>query len=199
MKSEEFNRYLSNHEIGVFSLKDAARILGKPRHYTVVFLARANYIDSAERGLYYLHGTNEYQVASNVVYPSYVSLISALRFHNLTEQIPHIIYVLSYKRHRRISDLNGYEVEFRVIKKELMYGYSKIDDVFVASPEKAVVDMLYLNEFTEYAEELVESGKVRGEVLREYAARTGRKSVISKVGRIIRQQEEVKPNGREYD
>ena len=56
------------------------------------------------------------------------------------------------RRHKAIGNLNGYIVEFSKVKKELMYGYRKVDDVFVADPEKAVIDMLYLNRFVGYAE-----------------------------------------------
>ena len=40
MKTEEFNRILQTNGISVFSLEDASRIIGKPKHYTTVFLRR---------------------------------------------------------------------------------------------------------------------------------------------------------------
>lgn len=188
MKSSEFNDFLAKERIRVFGLADAARIIGKDRKYTTLFLSRNSKIRSAVGGIYYTENATEYDIASRIVYPSYVSLISALRFHNLTEQMPHIIYVLSYKRHRPIPDLKGFRVEFKRIKKEMMYGYGRVDDVFVASPEKAVIDMIYLNEFVDYAEEAIESGKLDYPLLEEYAARSGVKTLENKVKKLIDQR-----------
>ena len=185
MKSEEFNDFLEKRRISVFGLADAARIIGKGRGYTALFLSRNKKIKNAERGIYYSERATEYDIASRVVYPSYVSLVSALRFHNLTEQMPRIIYVLSYKRHRPIPSINGFRVEFKRIKKEMMYGYGRVDDVFVASPEKAVIDMLYLNLFVEYAEEAIESGKLDYGLLEGYSEKSGVKTLEKRVKTLI--------------
>ncbi|MCL5404497.1 MAG: hypothetical protein M1125_01490, partial [Candidatus Marsarchaeota archaeon] len=89
--------------ISVFSLEDASRIIGKPKHYTTVFLRRDRIVKRAANGVYYTPDASNYEIASSIVEPSYVSLISALRFYNITEQIPNTIYVLSSKRHSSIS------------------------------------------------------------------------------------------------
>ena len=171
--------------ISVFSLGDAARILSKPRHYTSLFLRRDNSVSRIERGLYAIKGASEYEIASHIIVPAYISLISALRFHNLTEQMPNTIYVLSYKRHRPIADINGYKIIFKTVKKDLMFGYSKIDGVFVASPEKAVVDMIYLNAFIEYAAEAVESGKLNNTLVIKYASKIKSTLLKRKISQLI--------------
>lgn len=160
MKTTEFNEYLYRNNIHVFTIADAAKIIGKPKAYASLFLFRDRALKRAVRGIYYTKYATEYEVASNIVYPSYISLISALRFYNLTEQIPNTIYVVTTKRHRPIDDLNGYRVEFRNVKKERMFGYRKTDGAFVADPEKAVIDMIYLNLFSEYAYEALEGRKL---------------------------------------
>ena len=170
MKTTEFNDYLYRNNIHVFTIADAAKIIGKPKAYTSLFLFRNKSLKRAERGIYYTKEATEYEIASNIVYPSYISLISALRFYNLTEQIPNVIYVVTTKRHKPIEDLNGYVVEFRNIKKERMFGYRKVDGAFVADPEKAVIDMVYLNLFREYADEVLEGGKINLSTLSKYIA-----------------------------
>ncbi len=184
MKTEDFNDYLREHQIHVFSIYDAAKIVSKSHQYTSKFLAKDKFIKRAKRGLYYTGIANEYEVASRVIFPSYISLISALRFHNLTEQIPHIIFVMSSVQHRPISDLNGFGVQFKRLKKRLFYGYGKVDGVYVAEPEKAVIDMMYLNEFVDYAEEAIEGGKLDKTKLNEYAVRSGVKKIIKRVEAI---------------
>lgn len=185
MRMEQLNDYLKRNGIEVFSIYEAARIMSKPTAYASKFLARNKYVKRAERGIYYTRTAMEYAVASRLIYPSYVTLISSLRFHNLTEQIPHIIYVASPVQHRTIPSLNGFEVDFKKVKKSLMYGYRKVDGAFVADPEKAVIDMIYLNEFVEYAEEAVEERDLDAVKLRDYALRSGVKSIVKKVEEML--------------
>jgi predicted transcriptional regulator of viral defense system len=185
MKMEQLNDYLRGHKIEVFSVYDAAKFISKPAAYTSKFLSRDRYVRRAERGIYYTKDATEYGVASRIVFPSYATLVSSLRFYNLTEQIPHIIYIASPVQHRPITDLNGFEVNFKKIKKPLMYGYRKVDGAFVADPEKAVIDMIYLNEFVEYAEEAVEERNLSTAKLQNYAERSGVKSIIKRVGEML--------------
>jgi predicted transcriptional regulator of viral defense system len=172
MKTSEFNDFLSRNNIHLVTIVDAAKIIGKSRAYASLFLFRNKRLRLAERGLYYTREATEYEVASNIVYPSYISLVSALRFHNATQQMPNIIYVITTKRHKPIKNLNGYRVEFKNVKKELMFGYRKVDDVFVADLEKAIIDMYYLNLFNEYADETLESDKINMETVWKYAEMT---------------------------
>jgi len=186
MLTNDFNKFLERERINVFPLNYAARIIRKPLHYTTVFLSRNKFIKRATRGVYYTPNAGEYEIASSIIYPSYISLVSALRFQNLTEQIPNIIFVVSSKRHSSISDLNGYKVKFINIRKELMYGYSKIDNVFVAEPEKIVVDSFYLNIFVEFAEEIIESGNLDIPKLLRYAKRTGKQYVVNRINNSVK-------------
>lgn len=189
MMTDKFNQILESEGIDVFSINDATRIIKKPSHYTTIFLSRDRYLKRAVRGIYYTQNASEYEAASSILYPSYISLVSALRFHNLTEQIPNIIYVISNKKHTPINDLNGYKVQFIKIKKELMYGYSRIDGAFVAEPEKIVIDSFYLNRFIEYAEEAIESGTLNIPKLLRYAQHTKKQSVINRIKRIVDKSE----------
>ena len=64
MKTEEFNRMLQSNGIGVFTLEDASRLIGKPKHYTTVFLRRDRIIKRAANGVYYTPEANNYEIAS---------------------------------------------------------------------------------------------------------------------------------------
>ena len=180
MRTEELNDYLRSHKIRAFSIRDAARIISMPAAYASKFLSMDRYIMRAERGRYYTRDASEYEAASSVIFPSYVSLVSSFRFHNITEQMPRRIYVISTRQHRSIGDLNGYAIEFSKVKKRLMYGYKRVGGAFVADPEKAAVDMLYLNRFVEYAKEAAENGRLSREKFEKYAELSG-------VGKIMKQ------------
>ncbi len=185
MRAERFNDYLREHKLHVFSIYDAAKLISKRRAYASKFLASDRYIKRAERGLYYTMDASEYEVASRIAFPSYISLVSALRFYNLTEQIPHIIFVMAAVQHRPMHNLGGFEVKFKKLKRELFYGYGKADGAMIADPEKAVIDMIYLNEFVEYAEEAVEERNLDIAKLRDYALRTGSGGIARKVEAMI--------------
>jgi len=54
-----------------------------------------------------------------------------------------VVTLAAIKRHKFIhSGPNVYE--YTKIKKELFFGYEKIDNYYIASPEKALLDTLYL-------------------------------------------------------
>jgi predicted transcriptional regulator of viral defense system len=88
----------------VFGLNDAIKVLDTNRSYAKLFLHRCmkkGAIGRVELGIYYLKAqANEYEVASNILKPSYVSMVSALAYYGLTTQIPHVIYVVSTKRQK---------------------------------------------------------------------------------------------------
>lgn len=189
MKTEEFNRLLQRNGIAVFTLGDAARLIGKPKHYATIFLERDKIIKRAANGVYYTPDASNYEIASHIVYPSYVSLISALRFYNLTEQIPNTIYIVSSKYHKS-TYIGGVMVAFSKVKPSLMYGYSKVDGAFVAEAEKAVIDMFYLGKFIEYAEEAIENAKLDNRKLEYYAKLTNNKSLAKKVGELVYSKKE---------
>jgi len=77
--------------------------------------------------------------------PSYVSLYSALFFHGMIEQIPDVIYAVTAGRTSRVTSLLG-TVSFHHVCLPLVTGYTfDLDtEVAMASPEKALVDTLYL-------------------------------------------------------
>ncbi len=168
MKTIDFNDWLRRHKIYVFKLSTAAIIIGKSKKYTQKFLSNNRFVKKLQNGLYYTDNANEYEVASNIIYPSYIGLISALRYRNLTEQMPSVIYVISLKQHKSIKSLNGYEIVFKKIKKSLMYGYERKENVFVSTPEKTIIDILYFKRFKEYAEDVIEQRNFERKKLIDY-------------------------------
>ena len=76
--------------------------------------------------------------------PAYVSLWSALARHGMIEQIPRSISLVSLDRARRIPTAFGvYEVH--KVVPELFTGYSsEAEGVYLALPEKALFDLVYV-------------------------------------------------------
>jgi predicted transcriptional regulator of viral defense system len=77
-------------------------------------------------------------------YPAYVSLWSALARHGMIEQIPRQVFVASTHRRQRIETTSGaYSIHH--LAPELFDGYSgSVETGYLASPEKALFDTIYL-------------------------------------------------------
>lgn len=79
-------------------------------------------------------------------FPCYISLQSALYHHGMISQIPTPIYAISPARTSVIKTRLGI-VSFHHIASAFFFGYEAVGPhhTFIATPEKALVDYLYLS------------------------------------------------------
>lgn len=105
------------------------------------------------RGLYALAPpyakteAHPFLVANRLVLPSYVSLQSALRYHTLIpEHVPTTTSVTTSRPNQYDTDIGSFM--YRRISHQYFWGYDTIEfeerDAFVAKPEKALLDLVYL-------------------------------------------------------
>ena len=78
-------------------------------------------------------------------YPVYVSLQSALFHHGMIEQIPSVIYAVTLARPRRLSTPMG-TFSYHRMPPKLFTGFELLprSDAKIATPEKALFDLIYL-------------------------------------------------------
>ncbi len=112
-------------------------------------------IKSISKGFYVFEDTpiDElflYYTANYIYAPSYISLHSALNWYNLIpEFVPHLTSV-STKKTTTFDTHLGRFVYFS-LKEDLFFGYDllqnfgKTPDIRIATPEKALLDLFYLN------------------------------------------------------
>jgi predicted transcriptional regulator of viral defense system len=85
--------------------------------------------------------------ANHLQKASYVSLQSALAYYGLIPEVVNITTSVSTGRPERLETPLGI-YEFRHIKTDLLFGYKKTNlgdqSAFVATPEKALLDLIYL-------------------------------------------------------
>jgi hypothetical protein len=115
---------------------------------------KAGRLYQLRRGLYALAPpfqkveAHPFFVANRLVKPSYVSLQSALSYYGLIpEAVPVATSVTTSRPGRWDTSLGSYA--FRHIKTELFRDYRLLElgngqEAFVASPEKALLDLIYL-------------------------------------------------------
>lgn len=116
-------------------------------------LVRKGWLQRLERGLYMiipleagperLWSENAFVLASSLISPGAVAYWSALRFWNMTEQIPRIQFIQTTKRKRALT-IQGVEFQFINIAERYFFGISTriIDDnpITMTDREKTIID-----------------------------------------------------------
>lgn len=82
-------------------------------------------------------------LACNIIKPSYVSFEYALNYYGIIDQISQAITLTTVSRHKYFH-LGPYTCEYTKLNKDLFFGYEKVDNYYIASPEKALLDTIYL-------------------------------------------------------
>ncbi len=132
-------------------------------------------------------------VANRMKRASYVSLQSALGYHGLIpEYVPSVISVTTGRPENLSNPLGAYI--FKHIKKSLFFGYKAYDlgdrqSAFIALPEKALLDLVYLTpgaDLPDYLRELrlQNTGVLNSELLIEFVARMSSKKLVRASNRI---------------
>jgi predicted transcriptional regulator of viral defense system len=136
--------------VSTFHPNDAAALWGIRRDHASQLLGRlaaGGHVVRLARGRYALPTLAPFALpqALSSPSPSYVSFHSALYHHGLLEQVPAVIYAATLSPTRRVGSPLGV-VSFHQLSPEFFggYAYDSRSTGEVATPEKALVDYLYL-------------------------------------------------------
>lgn len=138
--------------VPAFTTSDAAaavRLSGEAASQALRRLAAAGLVTPVRKGLWTTRESPDPLTLGDYVtapHPSYVSLQSALHLHGMIEQIPNVTYLVSLGRTAQIETLVG-AFSVHHIGPQL-FGGATLDHrtgVRLASPEKALIDFLYLS------------------------------------------------------
>lgn len=153
MNIVKFIKTLGEFEKPIFTVNDAARILDTDKEYARLYLHRLKskgVMLAVERNKYSLADTHSYAIASNLVFPSYISFLTAMHYYGATTQIPGTIYIASTSSKKSL-DFEGYSINFIKLKKERFFGYSRVKFqnkfIFMAEKEKMIIDSLLLPQY----------------------------------------------------
>ena len=144
------------------------------------------------------HGDAPFYFANKIYAPSYISLESGLSFHGIIpEGVIQITSVTARKTKIFQNNLGSYI--YRSIKPDLMFGYtiqqstlSHRGSIMMASPEKALLDYLYLNPHYDSKQDMLElrfdsdfmHAELNIEVLDEYLEKFQSKILEVRVRRL---------------
>lgn len=148
----EFDRWVREKHLLLFSPLDVARSFNVTPVAIASFLHRhtkKGRLLKLRSGLYTLTAepAPEFLIANKLYEPSYISLETALSFHRLK---PETVYAITSVTTRKTKtfDVSSYTFPYHHIKRSAFTGYGPINyqgiTIFMAEPEKALVDHLYL-------------------------------------------------------
>ena len=186
---------IKNTSMGVFEINDVTRFMEwkKTKAYqTVHNLKNKGIISEVMNGKYVLSlfmEHNLFEIASHIVWPSYISFWTALNYYKFTEQLPRTIFVAATKARKEVEFENN-KIKFVTIAETRFFGYRKVEGVIIADREKALIDSLLLPRYAGGVDEIFKCLKtgwseLDKEVLVEYALRMENKSLLKRLGYLI--------------
>jgi predicted transcriptional regulator of viral defense system len=175
MKSIEIIKTLERLNKPFYSIADLEKITGlmrKSLYVTLKRLADRGILEKIGQGIYRLFtakGSLE-NIAASLYIPNYLSFESALSRYGVLNLVPYTITFATTRKTRRIT-LQGRDIEYRQIKKELFQGYEMQDGIYIAKPEKAFLDLVYLASkgLTSIDADELDFSKLSLKKLREYS------------------------------
>lgn len=150
MKKIDIHKKLLKYKKQIYNFSDFKKILelknDNSAYHAVKRLKKDEMISSLTNGKYYLiaNPPNDFQVANNLYFPSYISLESALNYYGILIQVPQTIFSVSAKKRKKINWENK-EFIYLHISHEYFFDYIKEKDFLIATPEKALIDTIFFN------------------------------------------------------
>lgn len=168
----EIIKTLQKKSLSLFTLSDFARLFAIDNRNTVYKkiqrLEKKGIVKKLIKGkyLFLLNKPSEFVIANFLYQPSYVSLESALSFYGVMTGFPYQITSVTTNKTRAFM-VEDKEYQYARIDQGMFWGFEKKEAFLIASPEKALIDYLYLafkglrsSALDEFDLSLVERGKM---------------------------------------
>ncbi len=186
----------------VWGVREIKRLTNwkKTRIYNTLFsLTKKNLLLKIKRDNYVLTEILEekpFEIATELISPSYISFWTALSFYGFTEQQIKVIQLVSPVQEKNLK-FDSKCVEVTALKPELFFGYKKVDGYAIAEKEKALIDSLYQLDKCGGLDEFIKCLKNSWKEINKrkfinYLIRFKHKSLVSRAGYLI---EELKLKG----
>lgn len=134
----------------IFKISDISQFTGiddeKSLAWRLNYYVRQGYLLNPRRGVYAKEGFRIEEFAACLYVPSYISLEYVLQRNGVVFQYDTRITMISYLN--RTIEIENSEVSYRKVKGEILVNLKGLyisDGVYMASPERAFLDMSYLN------------------------------------------------------
>jgi len=186
MKFEHLLDVVGNEPVFDTALLKAGNVRDHALHLQLTRWTRAGKLVQLRRGVYTLAppyrktAVHPFAIANALRRGAYVSLQSALAHHGLIPEAVPVVTSVTTGRSEHLTNPMG-SFDFRHVKATCFFGYEQVglapgQSAFVATPEKALLDLVYLTPGADrqaYLRELrlQNLGALRFESLASYATR----------------------------
>ena len=119
-----------------------------------------------------------FQLANIIQVPSYISLNSALSYYNIsTQQLRGVIESVALKRTKSLY-VNENQFKYILVKKSFYNGFISENNFFIAIPEKALADAIYLSSMGRYNTDFdaIDFNKINESKVSKYIKNTNNRS-----------------------
>jgi len=145
---KDFLAKLNKIDKDYFTFADLLKLWdGAPQTLKVLLsrLVKNGELEKLKTNVYVLTGRNVSieKIANKIYYPSYLSFEWALSSYGILSQMPYILTFATSLKTKKIS-LGNTKIEYRQLKKDLFFGFVLKDGLYIALPEKALLDCFYL-------------------------------------------------------
>lgn len=108
-------------------------------------LEKNKQIERLIKGKYILSKSkmSDFEKAGIILSPSYISLESALNFYGVLSQFTYSITSVTTQKSKKY-EVGGKEYEYTKISKKFYSDFVKLNSFLIATPEKALIDLIYL-------------------------------------------------------
>jgi predicted transcriptional regulator of viral defense system len=152
---------LNNISKFYFGYEDIAKALGISAGSAKVTASRyvkQGILVRVKRNMYVLRSTwkaagreEKFLLANLGQVPSYISLMSALDYYEITTQVQRNFFESSAIKRTKEIEIDGSIFKYVKINSAYYFSFKKEKDFFIATPEKALVDAFYLMSYGRYA------------------------------------------------
>jgi predicted transcriptional regulator of viral defense system len=113
-----------------------------------------------------------FQIANLLQVPSYISLTTALAYYELTTQWQQDYYESIALRRSLLKSIRNKTFRYTTIPAEYYFGFKRETGIFIAEPEKALLDSLYLQSLGRYQIDwdALEIDKLNAKIVTRYLA-----------------------------
>jgi len=181
---------LEKSSLGVFTINDLKKITGFKKEVLYVYISRMlkkGYIHKVEKGKFSL-SEDPFVVSSQLVYPSYISFLTALYLHGKTIQTINEILVSTSKRKKEMK-VFGMKIRFVKLGPKFMFGFKRVEKgnsyVLLADLEKAIIDSLYLPRYCPLSEVFLALKDANIEKLLNYNSRLKIEAITRRLGYML--------------
>ena len=189
-REAEVIQEVKNRDMIIFTPKEIRRFLKTSKENTNRILnnmIKKDLCKRIEKGKYILtehwKSLDTYEIATNIIKPSYLGFWNALHHHNLTEQVPRKIFIATTKRKKEMK-IQEQKINFIHIRKKDFFGYERNGKIIVSDPEKTILDSLRLPQYTGGIKQIYKAinTELNTKKMVNYAERINSSSIASRIG-----------------